>query len=76
VFVAFVIDDTDCDPADLLRPGTGSSKRMAENCQTPWRLSRSGAFNELATLQGVPESTAFLLQHIDELGSAKASTSQ
>jgi arylsulfatase len=33
----------------------------------------SGAFNELATLQGVPESTAFLLQHMDELGSAKAS---
>jgi arylsulfatase A-like enzyme len=33
----------------------------------------SGAFNELATLQGVPESTEFLLKHIDELGSAKAS---
>jgi arylsulfatase len=27
----------------------------------------SGAFNELATLQGVPESTTFLLQHIDQL---------
>jgi len=33
----------------------------------------SGAFNELATLQGIPEDTAFLLAHIDELGSAKAS---
>jgi arylsulfatase A-like enzyme len=33
----------------------------------------SGCFNELATLQGIPEDTAFLIQHIDELGSAKAS---
>jgi arylsulfatase len=33
----------------------------------------SGAFNELATLQGIPEDPAFLLKHIDELGSAKAS---
>jgi arylsulfatase A-like enzyme len=33
----------------------------------------SGAFNELATLQGVPEDPAFLVKHIDELGSAKAS---
>src|SRR3954464_131942 len=33
----------------------------------------SGCFNELATLQGVPEDTAFLVQHLDELGSAKAS---
>jgi arylsulfatase A-like enzyme len=33
----------------------------------------SGCFNELATLQGVPKDTAFLVQHIDELGSAKAS---
>jgi arylsulfatase len=33
----------------------------------------SGAFNELATLQGIPEDTAFLLAHLDELGSAKAS---
>src|SRR5258705_6554117 len=33
----------------------------------------SGAFNELATLQGIPENTEFLLKHIDELGSAKAS---
>jgi len=33
----------------------------------------SGAFNELATLQGVPETTEFLLEHLDELGSAKAS---
>jgi len=33
----------------------------------------SGAFNELATLQGVPENATFLVQHIDELGSAKAS---
>src|SRR5262252_7478877 len=32
-----------------------------------------GAFNELATLQGVPEDPAFLVKHIDELGSAKAS---
>jgi arylsulfatase A-like enzyme len=32
-----------------------------------------GCFNELATLQGIPEDPAFLLQHIDELGSAKAS---
>jgi arylsulfatase A-like enzyme len=33
----------------------------------------SGCFNELATLQGIPEDTAFLVKHIDELGSAKAS---
>jgi arylsulfatase len=33
----------------------------------------SGCFNELATLQGVPENTEFLTRHIDELGSAKAS---
>jgi arylsulfatase len=33
----------------------------------------SGCFNELATLQGVPEDTGFLTRHIDELGSAKAS---
>jgi len=33
----------------------------------------SGCFNELATLQGIPENTEFLLKHIDELGSAKAS---
>jgi arylsulfatase A-like enzyme len=33
----------------------------------------SGAFNEIATLQGAAESTAFLLQHIDELGGPKAS---
>ena len=33
----------------------------------------SGCFNELATLQGIPENTAFLLRHLDELGSAKAS---
>src|SRR5215470_11044301 len=32
-----------------------------------------GAFNELATLQGIPEDPAFLVKHIDELGSAKAS---
>jgi hypothetical protein len=30
VFVAFVIDNVDCDLADLLRPGTGSGKRTAE----------------------------------------------
>jgi arylsulfatase A-like enzyme len=33
----------------------------------------SGCFNELATLQGVPEDSSFLIQHLDELGSAKAS---
>ena len=33
----------------------------------------SGCFNELATLQGVPENAAFLVEHLDELGSAKAS---
>jgi arylsulfatase A-like enzyme len=33
----------------------------------------SGCFNELATLQGVSEDASFLVQHIDELGSAKAS---
>jgi len=33
----------------------------------------SGCFNELATLQGIPEDASFLLKHIDELGSAKAS---
>jgi arylsulfatase A-like enzyme len=33
----------------------------------------SGCFNELATLQGISEDPAFLVQHIDELGSAKAS---
>jgi hypothetical protein len=33
----------------------------------------SGCFNELATLQGISEDPAFMLQHIDELGSARAS---
>jgi arylsulfatase A-like enzyme len=33
----------------------------------------SGCFNELATLQGIPEEPSFLVRHIDELGSAKAS---
>jgi arylsulfatase len=33
----------------------------------------SGCFNEIATLEGVPEDASFLVQHIDELGSAKAS---
>jgi arylsulfatase A-like enzyme len=33
----------------------------------------SGCFNELATLQGIPEDASFLVQHIDELGTAKAS---
>jgi arylsulfatase A-like enzyme len=33
----------------------------------------SGCFNELATLQGVSEDASFMVQHIDELGSAKAS---
>src|SRR5262245_23086904 len=33
----------------------------------------SGCFNELATLQGIAEDPSFLVQHIDELGSAKAS---
>src|SRR5262245_54268429 len=32
-----------------------------------------GAFNELATLQGITEDPAFILKHLDELGSAKAS---
>src|SRR5256885_7391655 len=33
----------------------------------------SGCFNEIATLEAAPENPAFLVQHIDELGSAKAS---
>jgi arylsulfatase len=33
----------------------------------------SGCFNEIATLEGVPEDASFRVQHIDELGSAKAS---
>jgi arylsulfatase len=33
----------------------------------------SGCFNEIATLEGATEDPAFLVQHIDELGSAKAS---
>src|SRR6266403_2707164 len=33
----------------------------------------SGCFNEIATLQGISEDPAFLIQHVDELGSAKAS---
>jgi arylsulfatase len=33
----------------------------------------SGAFNEIATLEGVPENPAFLVQHIDDLGGPKAS---
>ena len=40
VFVAFVIDDVDCDLADLLRPGAGSSKRTAEIAKRQARLSR------------------------------------
>ena len=49
VFVAFVIDDVDCDLADLLRPGTGSSKRTAEIAKRQARLSRKITMaNELA----------------------------
>jgi arylsulfatase A-like enzyme len=33
----------------------------------------SGAFNEIATLEGAAEDPAFLLRHIDELGGPKAS---
>jgi hypothetical protein len=40
VFVASVIDDIDCDLADLLRPGTGSSKRTAEIAKRQARLGR------------------------------------
>jgi len=47
-----------------------------------WEIGDNGAsmdgtlsecFNEIATLEGVPEDASFLVQHIDELGSAKAS---
>ena len=31
VFVAFVVDDVDCDLADLLRPGTGSGNDADQN---------------------------------------------
>jgi len=49
VFVAFVIDDVDCDLADLLRPGAGSSKRTAEIAKRQARLSRKITMaNELA----------------------------
>ena len=40
VFVAFVIDDIDCNLADLLRPGTGRSERTAEIAKREARLSR------------------------------------
>jgi arylsulfatase A-like enzyme len=52
------------------------------NTLTFWEIGDNGAsmegtlggcFNELATLQGVREDASFLVQHIDELGSAKAS---
>jgi len=33
----------------------------------------NGAFNEMATLAGIPEDPAFLLQNIDDIGTAKAS---
>jgi arylsulfatase A-like enzyme len=33
----------------------------------------SGCFNEIATLEGAAEDPAFLVKHLDELGSAKAS---
>lgn len=32
----------------------------------------NGAYNEIATLQGVQEDTAFLLKHIDDFGTARA----
>ena len=49
VFVAFVIDNVDCDLADLLRPGTGSSKRTAEIANRQAHLSRKVTMaNELA----------------------------
>src|SRR3984957_15233198 len=38
-FVAFVIDDVDCDPGDLRRPCTGSSKCSAEIAKHLARLS-------------------------------------
>ncbi len=49
VFVAFVVDDVDCDLADVLRPGTGSGKRTAEIAKRQARLSRKITMaNELA----------------------------
>jgi hypothetical protein len=49
VFVAFVIDDVDCDLADLLRLGTGSGQRTAEIAKRQPRLSRKIAIaNQLA----------------------------
>ncbi|HZI27035.1 MAG TPA: hypothetical protein VFD64_02700, partial [Gemmatimonadaceae bacterium] len=49
VFIALVIDDKDGDLADLLRPGTGSSKRTAEIAKCQARLSRKITMaNELA----------------------------
>jgi hypothetical protein len=48
-FVAFVIDDVNCDLADLLRLGTGSSECTAEIAEHLARLSREIATaNELA----------------------------
>src|ERR1700722_19631745 len=48
-FVAFVIDDVDCDPGDLRRPRTGSSKCSAEIAKHLVRLSRKiTRANELA----------------------------
>src|SRR5258708_8695006 len=48
-FVAFVIDDVDCDLADLVRPGAGSSKCTAEIAKHLARLSpKITRANELA----------------------------
>jgi arylsulfatase len=57
-------------------------EEIGHNTLTFWEIGDNGAsmegtlsgcFNEIATLEGVPEDASFLVQHIDELGSAKAS---
>jgi hypothetical protein len=40
VFVAFVVDEVDGDPGDLVRPGTGSSQCTAEIAKHLARLGR------------------------------------
>ena len=34
--------------------------------------TRNGVFNEMASLNGVPEETSYILQHLDEIGGPKS----
>jgi hypothetical protein len=63
-FVAFVIDDVDCDPGDLRRPRTGSGKCSAEIAKHLARLSSKIARANKLAMYG----SAAAWEHVNLLG--------